>query len=36
MRARETSYEYKNFTFVTDSIKQELMTIEEVKNENDK
>jgi serine/threonine protein kinase len=29
MRARETSYEYKNFTFVTDSIKNELMTIQE-------
>ena len=29
MRARETSYEYKNFTFVTDSIKNELITIQE-------
>ena len=35
MRARETSYEYKNFTFVTDSIKNELMTIQEQNNKNE-
>ncbi len=35
MRARETSYEYKNFTFVTDSIKNELMTVQEENNKNE-
>ena len=28
-RSRETSYEYKNFTYITDSVKKELMIIQE-------
>ena len=35
MRARETSYEYQNFTFITDSIKDELITIQAETNKND-
>ena len=38
MRARETSYEYKNFTYVTESVKNELMILSngtEKDNEND-
>ena len=35
MRARESSYDYKNFTFITDSIKNELMTAQEEANKND-
>ena len=36
IRPRGNSYDYKNFTFVTDSIKNELMTIQEESNQNDK
>ena len=31
-RSRETSYEYKNFTYITDSVKKELMIIQEEEN----
>ena len=35
MRARETSFEYRNFSFVTNSIKQELMIIKDDTNKDE-
>ena len=36
IRPQRNSSIYKNFTFVTESIKKELMTIQEESNQNDK
>jgi serine/threonine protein kinase len=35
-RSRETSYEYKNFTYITDSVQNELLTIQETNKEDEK
>ena len=35
-RSRETSYEYKNFTYITESVKNELLIVQEENNKNDK
>ena len=35
-RSRETSYEYRNFTFVTDSVKNEFLNAQDENIQNDK